>query len=184
MVVMYDHHYNYVMKKYGHQKAKLMMTDTDSLLYYIKTEDLYRDMLEDKHLFDFSNYVKKHLLYDNTNAKKPGLFKDETGGVPIKQFVGLRSKMYSLKYGDAEQKRAKGVVKYVVQKELRHQQYVNCILQSTNVMCQMNVIRSRKHNLQMLVTNKLGLCAFDDKRYVLDSSTQTLAFGHYRITTI
>ena len=76
---MYEHHYNYVMKKYGIEKAKLMMINTDSLLYQITTDDLYQDMEEDKHLFDFSNYDKDHPLYDTSNAKTPGLFKDETG---------------------------------------------------------------------------------------------------------
>ena len=122
------YHYNYVMKKYGHEKGKLMMTDTDSLLYQITTDDLYRDMEDDKHLFDFSNYDTDHPLYDTSNSKTPGLFKDETGGVPIQQFVGLRSKMYSIKNGRVEQTRAKGIVKSVVKKELRHKQYVDCIL--------------------------------------------------------
>ena len=182
--IMYEHHYNYVMKKYGHDKAKLMMTDTDSLLYLITTEDLYADMEDDRHLFDFSNYEKDHPLYDTSNAKTPGLFKDETGGVPIQQFAGLRSKMYSIKYGRVEQKRAKGIVKSVVKKELRHKQYVDCILESKNNMCQMNVIRSHKHNLHILTINKLGLCAFDDKRYVLDSGIETLAFGHHRVSSL
>lgn len=52
--VMYNHHYIYVIRKYGHDKAKLMMTDTDSLLYHITTEDLYADMVDDNYLFDFS----------------------------------------------------------------------------------------------------------------------------------
>ena len=104
------------------------MTDTDSLLYQITTDDVYQDMEDDRHLFDFPHYDKDHPLYDTSNAKTPGLFKDETGGVPIQQFVGLRSKMYSIKYGRVEQTRAKGIVKSVVKKELRHKQYVDCIL--------------------------------------------------------
>ena len=71
---MYEHRYTYVMKKYGHEKAKLMMTDTDSLLYQITTDDLYQDMEDDRHLFDFSNYDRDHLFYDTSNAKAPGLF--------------------------------------------------------------------------------------------------------------
>ena len=169
------------MKKYGHEKAKLMMINTDSLLYQITTDDLYRDMEDDKHLFDFSNYDTDHPLYDTSNSKTPGLFKDETGGVPIQQFVGLRSKMYWIKNGRMEQKRANGIVKPVVKKELRHTQYVDCILESKNNTCQMNVIRSHKQNLHILTINKLELCAFDDKRYVLDSSIDTLAFGHQRV---
>lgn len=138
-------------------------------------------MAGDTHLFDFSNYEKGHPLYNNSNAKQPGLFKDETGGVPIQQFTGLRSKMYSLKYADKEVKRAKGIVKSVVKNDLRHQHYIDCILELKNIMCQMNVIRSRKHRLKVLHVNKLGLCAFDDKRYVLDSGIKTLAFGHHAI---
>jgi hypothetical protein len=47
-------------------------------------------------LFDLSNYPQDPPVYDTTNKKKPGFFKDETGGCTIKEFVGLRSKMYSL----------------------------------------------------------------------------------------
>ena len=172
------------MKKYAHEKTKLMMTDTDSLLYQIPTDDLYQDMEDDRHLFDFSNYVKDHPLYDTSNANTPGLFKDETEGVPNQQFVSLRSKMYSIKYGRVEQKRANGIVKSVVKKELRHTQYVDCILESKNNTCQMNVIRSHQHNVHILTINKLGLCTFDDKRYVLDSGIETLAFGHHRVSSL
>lgn len=178
--IMYDHHYNHVMKKYGNS-AKLMMTDTDSLLYHIKTEDLYEDMKKDMHLYDFSNYPKDHKLYNTTNAKVPGLFKDETASKPIVEFVGLRSKMYSLKYDMVEHKRAKGIQKAVVKNDLKHEQYVNCVLEGKTVMCNMNLIRSKKHNLQIINVNKLGLSGFDDKRYILNSGIDTLAFGHYRI---
>ncbi|VDI57240.1 Hypothetical predicted protein [Mytilus galloprovincialis] len=106
---------------------KLMMTDTDSLLYHVVAEDLYSDMQKDKQLFDFSNYAQNHFLFDDVNAKKPGLFKDETAGIPIEEFVGLRSKMYSIKYGVVQQKRAKGILKSVVRNELKHSQYVNYV---------------------------------------------------------
>jgi hypothetical protein len=95
-----------------------------------------------------------------------------------------KGRQISIKYERVEQKRAKGIVKSVIKKELRHKQYVDCILESKSNTCQMNVIRSHKHNLHILTINKLGLCAFDDKWYVLDSGTETLAFGHYRITII
>ena len=42
-IIMYDHHYNFFKKKYG-DSAKLLFTDTDSLCYEIKTEDIYADM--------------------------------------------------------------------------------------------------------------------------------------------
>jgi len=170
--IMYNHYYRYIIPKYG-SNAKLMMTYTDSFLLHIKTPDIYSDMQKDKHLFDFSNYDKDHFLFDQTNAKKPGLFKDETAGVPIEQYAGLRAKMYSLVYGDIEQKRAKGIVKSVVRGELKHYNYVKCILDQKNVMCQQNLIRSRKHKLQMVSVNKVALSAFDDKRYVMNNGVDT-----------
>ena len=39
--------------------------------------------------------------------------KDETAGKPIKEFVGLRSKMYSLLVDGKEKKTAKGIKKSV-----------------------------------------------------------------------
>jgi len=43
---MCDFHYNYIKKKYG-SKAKLVMTDTDSLMYEIETEDFFKDISGD-----------------------------------------------------------------------------------------------------------------------------------------
>ena len=54
-ILMYDFHYNYIKKKYG-QNTQLLFTDTDSFCYTINTEDVYQDMIKDKHVFDTSEY--------------------------------------------------------------------------------------------------------------------------------
>ena len=87
-------HYEYVKSKYGDQ-AKLLFTYTDSFCYHIQTEHVYKDMQEDQDLFDTSDYPQDHLLYSNTNQKVIGKFKDETVGETIREFTGLRAKMYS-----------------------------------------------------------------------------------------
>jgi hypothetical protein len=79
---MYDFHYNYIKKKYG-QNAQSLFTDTDSLCYSINTEDVYQDMIKDKHLFDTSEYDSEHLLYSTENKKVLGKMKDKTHGIPI-----------------------------------------------------------------------------------------------------
>ena len=54
--LMYNFHYNYTKQKYG-DKAKLIFTDTNSLMYEIQTEDFYMDISADvKHRFDTSDY--------------------------------------------------------------------------------------------------------------------------------
>ena len=70
--LMYDFHYNYVKQKYKN-KAKLLFTDTDSLMYEIKTEDFYKDISADvKDKFDTSNYPSDHSSGIPTGFNKKG----------------------------------------------------------------------------------------------------------------
>ena len=39
---MYDFHYRYIKNKYG-DKAKLLLTDADSLVYEIETNNVHED---------------------------------------------------------------------------------------------------------------------------------------------
>ena len=82
------------LKKFN---AELLFTDTDSLAYEIKSEDVYKEFYKWKDLFDFSNYSKDLIFYDDTNKKVIGIMKDEYGGVIIIEFIGLKAKMYALK---------------------------------------------------------------------------------------
>ena len=52
---MYDFHYNFIKKNFD---AELLFTDTDSLTYEIKSEDVYEKIFKHKHMFDFSNFPK------------------------------------------------------------------------------------------------------------------------------
>ena len=102
-------------KKYG-ANTRLLFSDTDSFLYWIRTRDLYSDLASDSDRFDFSNYPREHPLYSAKGAKQPGLFKDESAGCILESFVGLRSKMYSLQHSDSgkDARKAKGIKKSVV----------------------------------------------------------------------
>ena len=64
--------------------------------------------------YDTSNYKKDHFLFNKKNKKVLGKFKDECGGVQIKEYVGLRPKMYSVITQTEEIRKAKGVKKNVV----------------------------------------------------------------------
>ena len=102
---MYEFHYKYIKSKFD---AKLLFTDTDSLVYDIKTEDVYEDFYRDKILFDFSDYPLDSMFFDSVNKKVIGKMKDEFQGKIISEFVGLKSKMYSLiAVEDEEVKKAK-----------------------------------------------------------------------------
>ena len=56
--------------------AGLLFTDTDSLAYEIKSEDIFKEFYKWKDLFDFSNCSKDSNFYDDTNKKVIGIMKD------------------------------------------------------------------------------------------------------------
>ena len=61
---MYDFHYDYVKNKHGNN-SRLLFTDSDSLMYQIKTEDIYEDYSSNREKFDFSNYLTESKYYDS-----------------------------------------------------------------------------------------------------------------------
>ena len=179
--LMYDFHYKTMLPKYEN-KLSLAYTDTDSLIYCIKTKDLYEDMQDNLDTFDTSNYPQDHPCYSTRNKKVIGKFKDECDGKLMTYFIGLRSKLYSYKMeGGKEKKKAKGVTKAVKDKCLKFDDYVHCLHEKSIEFRRMNVIRSMKHELYTLQMNKKTLNAFDDKRYICEDGINTLAWGHYRI---
>ena len=80
-----------------HFDAELLFTDKDSLTYEIKSEDVYEEFFKQNHLFDFSNYQKDPKFFYPTNKKVIGKMKDVSEGEIIDEFVGLKSKMNSMK---------------------------------------------------------------------------------------
>ena len=66
----------------------MLVTDTDSLAYEIKSEDVYKEFFKWRDLFDFSNYSKYSIFYDDTNKKVIGKMKNEYGEVIIDEFIG------------------------------------------------------------------------------------------------
>ena len=91
---MYNFHYNFIKIFFD---AELLFTDTDSLTYEIKSEDVYEEFFKWKDLFDFSSYPKHSKFFDETNKIVIGKMKVEFDGVIVDEFVALKSKMYSMK---------------------------------------------------------------------------------------
>ena len=182
--IMYDFHYNYIKPKYG-AKAKLLFTDTDSFLYEIETEDFYKDISGDvKDRFDTSDYPENHPsgIPTGINKKVLGMFKDEAAGKRIKEFVGLRAKLYSFIMEDGkENKRCKGVKKQVVESSITHEDYKTCLRTGKEQLRKQNILRSYEHEVFTEEVNKIALSALDDKRYILGDGIHTLAWGHYKI---
>ena len=178
-LLMFDFNYNYIQKKYSYKKAKLLFTDTDSLMYELNTEDFYDDISSDiRDKFDTSEYPQDHKsgILTGVNKKVIGKFKDEVAGRQITKFVGLRPKLYSFKIEESNVcKKCKGIKKNVVKKGIDFEDYVRCLFTGEKQMRSMNIIRSENHEIYSKEVNKLALSGEDDKRILCKDKVNTKA---------
>ena len=174
-MIMYDWRYNYFVKTFD---CSLLFTDTDSLVYEIKDNDsVYDEVFMDKELFDFSGYDKGSVYYDCANKKVTGKMKDEMSDKVIAEFIGLRSKMYSIVTVDNEKLiRVKGV-----NRKLMHSEFKDVSFDKKVVRHCMKRILAKGNKMGTYDIYKISLSCFDDKRYVLDNGVNSLAYGHAKI---
>ena len=160
---MYEFHYKCIKSK---SDAKLLFTDTDNLVYEIKTEDVYEDFYQYKNLCDFSDYPLHSKFFDPDNKKVIGKMKDEFKGKIISEFVGLKSKMYSLNdVDDKEVTKAKGVIT-----KIRHKEFVDVLFNKKMIRYTMKRIQSKLYKVGSYDVCKISLSCFGDKRHILDDS--------------
>ena len=97
-------------------------------------------------------------------------FKDEASGIPINEFIGLRSKMYSyLKDTDEYGKTAKGTNKNITKKDIKHKNYKEVVFSNKQVKHKMKAIRNNKHKLGSYEIYKISRSCFDGKCYLHDN---------------
>ena len=176
-VLMYEFHYVYIKNKYG-SNSRLLFTDSDSLIYEIKREDVYEDFSNDKEMFDFKNYSAKSKYYDNSNKIVVDKMKDETAGVTIEETVTLKPKMYACLVDDnSEHKKARSVNKKVVATIIHHE-YNDVLLKKKRLRHSMNKIQNKDHRIRTYETNKISLSFFGDKICIQKNGCDRLALGY------
>nr|CAH7753330.1 unnamed protein product [Callosobruchus chinensis] len=173
--LLYDFHYtrNYIKKKFG-DKAKMLYTDTDSLIYHFFVDNIYQIMKDDIHKFDTSDYPENNIYgIPLKNKKVLGLMKDENNGRIMAEFVGLKSKMYAIKLFYTEKEKEMETLKIKKQLMMMKSMGVNL---NTNE----NLIRSKKHEVYTISQRKVALTPYDDKRIVNYVYTDTLPWGYQK----
>ena len=189
---MYNYHYNHMCVKYpDHGQLRLLFTDTDSLAYAVQTEDIYRDMAEDAAThYDFSEYTLDHPLYSAMNRKALGFFKDELNSGPMQQFVGLLPKWHAFlctgkvsinlfqHINPVGKKTAKGVKRWVRDAHLQFAHYLDALNNFHTYLCRQNLIKSTLHTVRTVYMCKVGLTAYDTKRWLCDDTIHNHAHGH------
>ena len=181
-ICLYQFHYEYVLPLYR-EKCKVMYTDTDSLIYHIECDDAYSIMKRDINKFDTSDYPSNNAYgMPLANKKVPGLMKDENNGAIMTEFIGLRAKMYALRVdGKKDTKKVKGVKSSVVARTITFDDYTRCLFNEIEMTRRQSCIRSKLHEVYTVSEAKIALSPYDDKRYIVPDSTDTLPWGHYKI---
>ena len=147
-------------------------------------------MWKNRGRFDLAVYPNTSAFHDPTKYKVIGIFKDEAIGEPIVEFVGLKPKMYSYillhelqnqGVKPVEKHRTKGITRTAA-RNLRHKDFLEQLQRPSENYLVNRRIGSKLHKLYTYEIKKRGLCAYDDKRFLLEDCVTSLAFGHKRIT--
>jgi hypothetical protein len=109
------------------------------------------------------------MLQDSRNKKIVGKFTDELNGNLMTEFISLRSKMYAYKIAEKEKKICKGISRAVIERDLKFQDYYNCLFNNESRSLVNRRFVSINHQVFTQEVTKRGLSASDDKRYYINN---------------
>ena len=217
-LLMFKFYYKDLIPEFGRENVKLLFTDTDSLCVLLTSKNEedrinhYKNLIKKK-VLDCSTYSKEHILNklsdEYKNKNEIGTMKCEEGERIMLEFVGLRSKMYSIlfksgdednkceedyelfdedKYKKNEEKKCKGVPRNVLNKDIRFFDYKNVLMNTIDTNNKNNLsinkdidkIGSKKQIIYNITNKKVALSCDDTKRFILNDGINTLPFGHYK----
>ena len=164
-LLMYETYYDTLQPYFGQENLQLHYMDTDSFVPSIKTKNITHDLLNLIDSFDFSNLNVTHELFNNENKKVVGKFKIETPeNIWIDEFVCLRSKSYSFKFGRNNTNKLKVISKSQA-KDIKFEEYYYFLFGGEyRQECDNYVIRSVNHDMYLQKASQILLSSFDEKR--------------------
>lgn len=90
--------------------------------------------------------------------------------------------MYALRVdGKTDIRKAKSVKNNVVRTTITFDDYIQCLQNEIAMSRAQTFIRSKLHKVYTVSERKIALSPYDDKRYIMPDSTETLPWGHYRV---
>ena len=146
---------------------------TQTATYEIKSADVYQEFLSTNICLTLATIQLIQNFWMRLIKKVIGKMGDELEGETFDEFVGLKSKMHSMKNIGKESNTAKGVSIGADFNEFK-----DTLLNKKIIRHKMRKIQGKKHKMGTYEINKMSLCVFDDKRFVLDNAIHTLSYFH------
>jgi hypothetical protein len=176
-------------KNFYNQRATLCFTDTDSLIYLLKTEDYLDDFEEINKASPVQVFDLRETGRHAPNAGKLGLAKDEAGSkkglMTLWELAATQPKMYSLKTIDANgvvscSMKGKGIPTRDLKRLQNHKDYVMTLMHpNIDPLIEFRAIRSSRHQVEHRLIKKRGLTGDNDKVFQLGPNASR-PLGHWR----
>ena len=158
-------------------------TNTDSFIFFVKTNDFYKDISDDiEKWFDTSAYSKDidRPLLKGINKKVIGKFKDELAGQIISELCILRAECSSFKLdNDNEEIKAKGIKECVIKHQLTFDNYVDALFNDNKINRSQYIFRSYCHQVYTEKVTKIALSGNNDKRIQTTDKITTYPYGYF-----
>ena len=104
--------------------------------------------------------------------------KEKFTGTEITECECSGAKKLAIKADEINVRKAKGVKKSVVKKQIKHEQYKQALFGTEQMWHGMNILRSEGHEIYGMHVNKISLSPFDSKRWIADDGVNTKAYGY------
>ena len=176
-------------KNFYNQRATLCFTDTDSLIYLLKTEDYKDDFEEINKTSPVQVFDLRETGRPAPNAGKLGLAKDEAGSKKglrtLWELAATQPKMYSLKTIGADgvvscSMKGKGIPTRDLKRLQNHEDYVNTLKHpNLDPTIEFRAMRSSRHQVEHRLIRKRGLTGDNDKVFQLGPNASR-PLGHWR----
>ena len=156
--------------------TRCLATDTDSFLLAVNAASHESCMKKLQPIMDFSNYPPSHSLYDPSRRNALGYFKDETSGIPIDEYVGIRAKVYSYRLGKSVKRVCKGVQK-ITKNQIPFKTFKNCLKNDSLVMVKQHTIGSKSQQLFVHTQRRMAFSSSDDKMMIKRCKIHTTPYN-------
>lgn len=170
---MYDTYYNKIKKLWSN--VQLLFTDTDSVCFEVETDEDIYDILSKQDWIDFSNFPKTSKYYNDKNKLVPGKFKDEMQGEKILEFIGIRSKCYSILTEKQSFQLHKGIKKKT---KISHETYKKVLFEENQLKVNQKGFRTKEFSINTENCEKIALDCKDNKRIITKNKIETLPYGY------